>query len=357
MTKESRPLVTIVVPIYNISQYFDECVQSIASQTYENIEVFLVTGKSPDNSIELAKEFSKKDKRFRYLSSEDSSVSGNRNTGLGQATGEYVMFVDGDDFIAQDAVENLVNTVEQSQSDIAFGLFEQRKEYLEHGDVFDNRLDPRVFEQGCRDKILRHIAKRSLSPCVWRNLYKKSLLVENNLIFPKNVSMAEDLYFTVRAVTMAKKVGYYDGTVIFYRIREGSAVHSLLTVSKVVAALGVAVDTLEYYKTRTNKAEKKYIISHIFKLVYEWLALSKDLPKDEKAKLKVFIRDNKKQIRSILWKHKMIGMWTRIFGIIPGCASAFFMTRVLDKLFNRKGRFKYLPDTQNKDKITSDERE
>ena len=338
MTKENKPLVTIVVPIYNIAQYFDDCVQSIATQTYENLEVFLVAGMSPDNSIELAEEFSKKDKRFRYLSSEDNSLSGNRNTGLSQATGKYIMFIDGDDFISKDAVENMVNTIERDQSDVALGLFEQYKEYKDHADVIDNRLDPRVFEQGCRDKILRHLVKRKYAPSACRTMFSKSFLNENDLMFPKDTSMAEDMHFTTRVYTKADKISYYDGVIYHYRIREGSIIRSSLTASKVVTLLGVTTSLLEYSKTRTNKSERKYIRHQAFVATYVWLAFSAKLPKPEKIKVKAFIRGHKKQIRSILWKSKMVGIWTRMVGIIPGCASSYSAIRCVKNIFKRKKR-------------------
>ena len=120
MNEQSKPLVSIVVPIYKVAPLLDRCVSSLVSQTYENIEVFLVDDGSPDESPAKCDAWAAKDQRVNVIHKKNEGVSVARNTGLDAAHGEYVWFVDGDDYVAPNAVEELVKRAECTSADIVF---------------------------------------------------------------------------------------------------------------------------------------------------------------------------------------------------------------------------------------------
>ena len=113
-----KKLVTVVVPIYNVERYLEKCLTSIILQTYKNLEVILVNDGSTDNSLNICKEFEKEDSRIRIISQENKGLSVARNVGIENAKGEYIAFVDSDDFISCKFIENLYNESIRNNSDI-----------------------------------------------------------------------------------------------------------------------------------------------------------------------------------------------------------------------------------------------
>ena len=112
--------VSIIVPIYNMEQYLNRCLESIINQTYENIEIILINDGSKDNSLEICKNYAKKDNRIMIIDQKNSGVSSARNSGLDKATGEYLAFVDPDDWIDKDGIEKMVDFALKHKCDIAF---------------------------------------------------------------------------------------------------------------------------------------------------------------------------------------------------------------------------------------------
>ena len=111
--------VSVIVPVYNVENYLEKCIQSIISQSFKNLEIILVNDGSTDKSKEICEEFAKKDERIILLNQENQGVSAARNFGLDNCTGNYISFVDSDDYIAFDMIEFLVNNIEKNKSDIS----------------------------------------------------------------------------------------------------------------------------------------------------------------------------------------------------------------------------------------------
>ena len=117
MTKNLNSLVSVIVPIYKVEDYLDECVKSIVGQTYKNIEIILVDDGSPDHCPQKCDEWAKKDLRISVVHKQNGGLSSARNAGIYNANGKYIMFVDADDTIKSNTVENMVNIITQEQSD------------------------------------------------------------------------------------------------------------------------------------------------------------------------------------------------------------------------------------------------
>ena len=126
MMKEcSKPLVSIIVPVYQVKDYIDECVESLLRQTYTNLEILLVDDGSTDGSGAICDEYARRDNRIRVIHQENQGLSAARNAGLDRATGEYVAFVDSDDAVLPDFIETLYDLAERYQADIAACAYER----------------------------------------------------------------------------------------------------------------------------------------------------------------------------------------------------------------------------------------
>ena len=120
MTKVSKnPLISIIVPVYNVEEYLDKCVESIVNQTYKNIEVILVDDGSPDNCPKMCDDWAKKDKRIKVIHKKNGGLSDARNKGIDESKGEYLSFVDSDDYITDNYVELLYNIISKEHADIS----------------------------------------------------------------------------------------------------------------------------------------------------------------------------------------------------------------------------------------------
>ena len=113
-------LVSIIIPVYNVEKYLAECIESVLKQTYQNIEILLIDDGSPDNSGKICDEYEEKDSRVRVIHKENGGVSSARNVGLEQANGEYITFIDSDDFVSESYIEELYIALENGNSDLAF---------------------------------------------------------------------------------------------------------------------------------------------------------------------------------------------------------------------------------------------
>ena len=112
-------LISIIVPIYNVEKYLKKCIDSIINQTYKNLEIILVDDGSPDNCGKICDEYAKKDNRIKVIHKENGGVSSARNVGVENATGEYIGFVDSDDYIEKDMYEVLINNLKKENADIS----------------------------------------------------------------------------------------------------------------------------------------------------------------------------------------------------------------------------------------------
>ena len=215
--------ITVIVPVYNVENYLRKCLDSIIAQTYKNIEIIVVNDGSTDASGEICKEFSGMDHRIIYIEQENAGLSAARNTGLNNMSGDYVTFVDSDDWIEQDYIETLYKKIVEYQADISVGNYysynEDEETYYFHiyGDsyyekVYDNIS---IFENLYESQEMKSFALIS----AWGKLYKAKLF--DYLRFDKG-KLGEDGYFNQKMYLSVNKVVYLNKGLYAYRQRSGS---------------------------------------------------------------------------------------------------------------------------------------
>lgn len=209
------PLVSIVVPVYNSELYLRQCLSSITNQTYENLEIICIDDGSTDNSLSIIKECQKSDLRISIITQQNCGVSAARNHGLKQAKGEFLWFVDSDDFLDLDAVENVLYLFNNEKIDfISFGyriIDEQSNRIIGKNLIYDNK---RLFTSKS-DWIIY------LNLTVWSKVFRTSFLKKHDLFFPENI-LNEDISHHWLSIPYTNTLLIANKILYNYRIRENS---------------------------------------------------------------------------------------------------------------------------------------
>lgn len=216
------PKVSILVPVYNVSEYLEECMDSLISQTLEDIEIVCVNDGSTDNSLEILKKYATRDERIKIISKPNGGLPSARNAALDVARGEYVGFVDSDDYVSKDMFKILYNTTLERKSDIVVCGGIPFPDDPEPTEWIKNALSPRDIHyiKFTKDLIFKENGSR---PYIWRMLVKRSLIEDNNIRLDESVIIGEDQAFQMRVYPRAKGVTFISDKLYFYRwYREGS---------------------------------------------------------------------------------------------------------------------------------------
>jgi CDP-glycerol glycerophosphotransferase len=210
------PRISVVVPVYNVEAYLEECLQSIARQTVSDLEVILVDDGSTDGSRAIADAFADRDGRFRVIGQANAGLSAARNTGIDAAGGEYLAFVDSDDVLPVDAYERLLGALEQTGSDFATGNVHR----LMAEGVRQSYFLSRAFT---RTRLRTHVTRQPdliTDRTAWNKLWRRSFWDAQGYRFPVGV-YNEDIPITIPAHFAARSVDVISEPVYLWRSREG----------------------------------------------------------------------------------------------------------------------------------------
>lgn len=235
------PKVSIIVPIYNVEKYLERCIDSLIGQTLDDIQIILVNDGSTDNSGKIAKEYAiKHQDKIMYLEKENGGLSDARNYGLPYATGEYIAFLDSDDYIDKEAYKTMYDKAKQENAD-----------YVECDFIWEY---PNKIKE---DKRVEYKNKKEMLAFVrvvaWNKLIKREVIEENNLEFPKGLRY-EDVEFTYKLIPHLNKVSYIDKYFIHYTQRENSIAN--VQNARTAEIFTILDDVINYYKE--NEFYKEY---------------------------------------------------------------------------------------------------
>lgn len=220
--------VSIIVPIYNVSEYIGECIQSIINQSYRNIEIILVDDCGTDDSIAIAENLLR-DSELTWKTechSTNRGLAAARNTGVAAATGEYLFFIDSDDFISTDAIEKLINQALDTQAEITFGnCLDYENGQLSPG--YATRAKETKLES---NPLLAHFSNCACSTA-WNKLIKTSWYKGTGISFVEGL-LHEDEPWSLSLAFHAKKIAYLDSITYYYRQRGNSIMSSSLNLNK-----------------------------------------------------------------------------------------------------------------------------
>ncbi len=215
-------LISVIVPIYMVEKYLDKCILSIINQTYKNLEIILVNDGSKDNCLNICKKYASQDKRIKIINQSNSGVSSARNAALDIANGDYIGFVDPDDYIENNMYETLIKLLEENNADIAVGAY---KRFTENETINKNpNIQKKV--QIFNKEVAMHklLEDRELTNHLCNKLFKKELFY--NIRLPI-VKIFEDLGIMYLLFDKINLIVTTDQIIYYYFVRKGSAVNTM----------------------------------------------------------------------------------------------------------------------------------
>ena len=237
-----RPMVSIVVPIYNAEQYLRRCVDSILNQEYTDYELLLVNDGSTDASGDICEEYGDRDSRVIVIQKENTGVSDSRNRALDRARGKYLQFLDSDDWITPDATRLFVRAAEEYGCDMVISDFYR---------VVGERLSPKgdIEEEGVltREEFAAHMMENPADfyyGVLWNKLYRRDIVEEHKLRMDTDISWCEDFMFNLEYIRYAKVFYALHAPIYYYVKRKGSLASQGINISKTVK---MKLNVFEYY--------------------------------------------------------------------------------------------------------------
>lgn len=209
---------SIIVPVYNVEKYLPKCLESLIKQTLNDIEIICVNDGSMDNSLAILKEFASRDSRIRIIDNQHQGVAKTRNTGIEQSTGEYIGFVDSDDYIDIDFFEKLYNSATKSNSDIAIASILKHKNFF---NIYNAKYTKEETAITIQDKIKLCEDKKHFFFYAWNKIYHSGFIKKNNIKFSEG-QIYEDVMFAIKALYYSNKIISVYGTKYHYIEHENS---------------------------------------------------------------------------------------------------------------------------------------
>lgn len=256
--------VTVIIPVYNVELYLEECLESVIHQSLDEIEVICVNDKSTDSSSQILEEYEKKDGRIRVINcKENRGLSSARNVAIDVATGKYIYFLDSDDYIADNALEVLYNTAERFETDIVFFdslMFYEDKEITDATDLFMSKFIYSDVMSGAQflGKMRRN---DDIREPVWIQFWRKSFLDRIELKFYDGI-LHEDLLFTFVSLMEAQRVKCINEQLHFYRIRKNAITSVGVSERHISGLVKTYVEIFEYWSNRGRDKGVDFAIEH-----------------------------------------------------------------------------------------------
>ena len=284
--------ISIIIPIYNVEQYLPQCLDSIINQTYKNLEIILINDGSTDNSGKICDNYAKVDNRIHVFHKKNEGVSSARNLGLEKCTGDFIGFIDPDDFIELNMYELLYNEQQKTNADIVwcnYSLYYSLNKQI-FGEINSNITYNLLNINEKNDFYSDLFYKYNMKAYLWNKLYQKEIF--SNIKFPYK-KIFEDLFVFIYLISKANKISFINKKLYYYRQRVNSIcnkthIHSTFNIDMIESYIKSSIDykyfsnnnnvsnilsfhtylfvlknILFYQKCNLYKSEKKYIISQL----------------------------------------------------------------------------------------------
>ena len=295
------PKISVIVPIYNAEKNIERCIKSILGQTYSNFELLLIDDGSKDKSIEICNQYSKMDNRVSVYHKKNEGVSKTRNYGIEKAKGQYLQFIDSDDYIERNMLDNMVKQIEKNDSDLCICGFEYSyREPMENKKNYaSNQLLHIESKEYIKKYMASHIENNILLP-VWNKLFKLTIIKDNNIRFNENISLSEDFAFVLEYLCRAHKICLLDSINIHYCIDKGrKSLSSSYEYENVVLANKIICDNID--KMNIDENVLKSINYQMFDLILNYITSIQNSKKSYNDKIKLL-----KKIRNESFFEKII---------------------------------------------------
>lgn len=326
------PKVSIVVPIYKVEKYLHRCVDSILNQTYENIEVVLVNDGSPDHCGEIIDEYATADLRVKAVHKKNGGLSDARNAGMKYVIGYYTLFVDSDDWLERNMIEEMVKKSLEYKADVVqSGFYYAYDDYL----LFDNHFyskdaSPIVLD---RQPLMSELVKNEkVKNFAWGKLYKTKII--RDILFEKGV-LFEDVFWAHQVMHRVNKYLILHQPMVYYRQRNDSIVATYTTRNlDIIRGLKERHRFIEvFYKELTDESYKIILMTSLMHYNLLLANRQKDKGGEHRRGIQLYIKENYSRVKKAVEKDKQLKKQLRLFIIHPLLNVFFlFINRVFRKL-------------------------
>lgn len=294
-------VVSVIVPVYNAAEYLNRCIEGVINQTYKKIEIILIDDGSTDNSGKICDEYALKDNRVKVFHTENKGPSAARNKGIENSNGEFIFFVDTDDFIESNALDLLIGNYHQTKADIIIGDFKKVK-----NNVFSDSGHNRFFsssklltKQDIVNYIRCYLKKPNRLPLFtqcWGKLFKTLIIKNNNIFFDTNLRTTEDVAFNFDYLKYTNKLFFLKETIYNYRVHDNytSATMKIYNDPQILFGHTKAIIKInDFLKNCYPDFDIKKDIGHAY-ICYAIIQLVRacgQINKDNKKKIYEFIKE------------------------------------------------------------------
>lgn len=287
MVKE--PLISVIVPIYNVEKYLEKCIESIINQSYKNLEIILINDGSPDSSKEICEKYRQIDSRIVLINKKNGGLSSARNAGLKNATGEIIVCVDSDDWINKDMIRVMYQNLEKYNADLSVCNFEI-KDASGKSDIkkFTEQIEILNKEQAMQYAIL----PEKFYGFAWNKMYRKSIL--KDMLYDESIRKGEDSPFTCQYISRCEKIVYQDIPLYYYRQDTVSISRSKFNEGK-MTVLKAYSDILHLLEEQ--KFSQKTIDLQKVQYANQMLSLLVNIIETDRKKYKSNIHELKKKMK------------------------------------------------------------
>ena len=259
-----NPLVSIVIPVYNVQRYILKCLESITAQTYQNLEVLIVDDGSTDNSSTIINEYILGKSNYIYIRQDNLGLGGARNTGIANSHGEFILFPDSDDWLHEDYVKKLVETAIETGADIVECNSTQ---VWENGDTRNrtyNNTESRTIDDGSKEQYLE-----TVSYVVWNKIFRREIIGETR--FPEHMSK-QDYAWTPIIVARAKKIVTITDSLYYYLWRSDSATNAIKINYNLLKAQNILSESDELNSKFPNLLSVYFVRNIMGSLIWSMLS-------------------------------------------------------------------------------------
>lgn len=285
------PLISVIIPVYNVEKYLRQCLDSVLNQTYTNYEVIMVDDGSTDSSYDICLEYCKKDGRFKAFHKENGGASTARNVGLKESKGEYIFFLDSDDWLEFNTLSLMLNTANVEKSDLVFceaqainelnnnklnGYYEYREKYLpdEAYAIMMKMIDRKEF----------HVA-------IWMLLLDKRIITDNNLRFKEGIIL-EDVIIAYQFYCLAHRAAHVRQKLYNRRYRPNSVMTSTKTEKNYISAATVYREVAKFRRTLpVEKQSPQHLIRCAFNVLNIYRQMTPEIQKKYKSDYQEIVQD------------------------------------------------------------------
>ncbi len=279
--------ISVIIPVYNVEEYLDRCLESIVNQTYKNLEIILVDDGSPDNSPQMCDEWTKKDSRIKVIHKKNGGLSDARNVGVDNAAGEWIYFIDSDDYIELNALEILINAAVNNDCDMAVAMYDN----VVNGEIWHNNFGSKIdvmtsanYVKEYYDNVFnKQFLLGSCQIIACNKLIKKS--IAETIPFPVG-KLHEDEFTTYKLCYKCRKIAFVREALYFY-VRHNSSI----TITKRTKANFVYLDALkerfQFFKDYNEDELMQLALIHLMTTLIEFYCIALDELNDKPLAKKI----------------------------------------------------------------------